>query len=72
MSKEQLNCGEEACNKKCEQFASMNIDQLCEQINLCEKCNSGLFKQNSTAKNTYQMLSILWAECHNQMIGKLG
>lgn len=72
MSQKQLKCGEAVCKKKCKQFTSMSIDQLCKQINLCEECNSGLFKQSPTAGNTYQMLSVLWAEGHNRMAGKLG
>lgn len=68
----QLKCSEKVCKKKSLQFCDMNIDQLSEQIKLCEMCNHGVFKKNLTARNTYRILSILWAEGYNQKIGKLG
>ncbi|WP_041960105.1 hypothetical protein [Sulfurospirillum arsenophilum] len=72
MSQKHSKCSEDVCKKKSKQFATMSIDLLCEQINLCEECNHGNFKHNFTAKNTYQILSILWAEEHNRRIGKRG
>jgi len=71
MSQKNLKCTKKECQKKCEEFIFMNIDQLSAQIEQCEECNSGIFKTNAVAAHTYQQIALLWAEGHNQTIGKL-
>lgn len=71
MSLKSINCTEDECKEKREKFTFMTIDQLSAQIKQCEKCNSGVFKTNAVAAQTYQSISLLWAEKHNQTIGKL-
>lgn len=71
MGTKNLNCTEDECKEKREKFIFLTIDQLSTQIKQCEKCNSGVFKTNAVAAQTYQHISLLWAEKHNQTIGKL-
>lgn len=71
MFQENLKCSEKECQKKCKQSIVMNIEQLSAQVRQCEECNSGIFKTNAVAAHTYQQIALLWAEGHNQTIGKL-
>ena len=71
MSQKNLKCTQEACQKKSKTFIFMHMNQLSVQIEQCEECNSGVFKLNAVAAHTYQQIFLLWAEEHNQTIGKL-
>ncbi len=71
MSQRNLKCTEVECKQKRGNFIVMDMERLSTQIQQCETCNSGVFKTHPVAAQTYKNISLLWAERHNQITGRL-
>lgn len=71
MTSEKPPCTQEECKQKSKQFVFLPLQELAEQLKACEQCHNGLFKANAIASKTYELITTLWAEKHNQVAGKL-
>jgi hypothetical protein len=66
MSSIALTCSQEECKDKCQ-----NLDEaLTLQLQKCEKCENGIFKENLIATRTYQSIATAWAIMHNALTGR--
>lgn len=64
-----LKCSEEQCKSHRDDYESLSYEELYKQLERCEKCENGLFKDNEVAAQTYYFISILWAQKHNALVG---
>ena len=69
MPNHQPKCTQTECEQKREGFLNLSEDSMFIQMEACESCEEQLFKDNAVA-NTYQIISTLWAERHNKLVGR--
>lgn len=69
MTNHQPKCTQTECEQKREGFLNLSEKSMFIQMEACESCEEQLFKDNAVA-NTYQIISTLWAERHNKLVGR--
>lgn len=69
MPNHQPKCTQTECEQKREGFLNLSEKSMFIQMEACESCEEQLFKDNAVA-NTYQIISTLWAERHNKLVGR--
>jgi hypothetical protein len=63
-------CSDQVCENKfhlTESFTS--VEQVEKQLILCQDCEK-IDSNDTIAETTYQNISVLWAERHNQQVGQ--
>ena len=70
MSQAPLLCSQTECQHKRQNLASLSYEALSVQLEKCEKCENGPFKENPLAAKTYQVIAMYWAQLHNTFTGK--
>lgn len=70
MPNHQPKCTQTECEQKREGFLNLSEDSMFIQMEACESCEEQLFKDNAVANETYQIISTLWAERHNKLVGR--
>lgn len=70
MPNHQPKCTQTECEQKREGFLNLSEDSMFIQMEACESCEEQLFKDNAVTNETYQIISILWAERHNKLVGR--
>ena len=70
MPNHQPKCTQTECEQKREGFLNLSEDSMFIQMEACESCKEQLFKDNAVTNETYQIISILWAERHNKLVGR--
>ena len=64
-----LICTESECQQKRAQLETLSYEALFRQLDKCEHCENGIFKENSVAADTYQAVALYWAQIHNMSVG---
>jgi len=70
MSSIPLTCSQEECKDKGQNLDRLSYEALTLQLQKCEKCENGLFKENLIATRTYQNIATAWAIMHNALTGR--
>lgn len=63
------HCSQAECEKKREHLERLSIEALYNQLEQCEQCEIGPFKESSFAADTYQVIALYWAQRHNMSVG---
>lgn len=70
MTNHQPKCTQTECEQKREGFLNLSEKSMFMQMEVCESSEDQLFKANAVANETYQTISTLWAERHNNLVGR--
>lgn len=68
MSQEELKCTSTECKQRLIQAETMSIRELEEYATRCASCGNWILKDNAIAQQTYQRISIRYAEAHNDRL----
>ncbi len=69
MNASTINCSPSECQKKREHLERLSMEALYRQLEQCEQCEIGPFKENRIAADTYQIVALYWAQRHNMSVG---
>ena len=65
-----LNCSSSECMHKREHLEELTHEALEKQLECCEACEQGVFKDNFIAAQTYEIVATYWAQMHNFLMAK--
>ncbi len=66
MSVLDLKCSIGECKKRLVQVDSMSLEELEHYAARCSTCGNWILKDNAVAQETYQKVSLAWAEAYNK------
>ena len=70
MNNDNLKCSVEECKQRMKQVDTMSFKELTEYTNKCALCGNWVLKDNKVAQETYQKISLKWAETFNKNLFK--
>lgn len=71
MNKQHSTCTLQVCEQKRKKFSHLSEKSLCLQMQACEACENGIFKENAIIRTTYHLICNTWAENHNKVVGRV-
>lgn len=63
-----LKCSIAECKARLKEIDGMDLAQLEKYATKCSTCGNWIHKDNAVAQETYQKVSLKWAEAFNQAI----
>lgn len=66
MSKDELKCSIAECKARLHEADSMSLEELEKYTTKCSTCGNWFLKDNQVANETYQKVSLKWAETFNK------
>lgn len=68
MSAQDIKCSVSECKSRHKEIDAMNFADLERYATKCSTCGNWVLKDNLTAQETYQKVSLKWAEEFNKKI----
>lgn len=68
MSASGLKCSLSECKARLKEIDSMNLDTLEHYATRCSTCGNWILKDDNVAQETYQKVSLRWAEAFNDAL----
>ena len=66
MSKDELKCSTTECKARLQEVDSMSLAELEKYSTQCSTCGNWFLKDDKVANETYQQVSLKWAEAFNK------